>query len=76
MIRSDIFSRGVIRVDGRFLLRWRTWGKTSWDGKSTDGVLGAAWTEWVGGAWGSSGCDRNNVLRVRNCGGGKGEVIQ
>ena len=44
MIGSDVFSRCIIRVDCRLLLRRWTWRETGWDREGGDGSLGAAWT--------------------------------
>lgn len=44
MVRSNVFSRCIIRMDGRLFLRRWAWRETSRDGKGGDGSLGAAWT--------------------------------
>ena len=44
MVRSNVFSGCIIRMDGRLVLRRWAWRETGWDGKGGNGILGAACT--------------------------------
>lgn len=43
MVRANVFSGGVIVMDGRLFLRWWSWRETGWYRKGGDGSLDATW---------------------------------
>jgi len=47
VVRSNVFSRGIVGMNSRLFLRWGPCRETSWDWECRDGSLEAAGTGWI-----------------------------